>query len=240
MLKRTGGHWAALSLFLLLYTGGLIVLVPAAVSLIGRTPDSSWDTLWFWTDPDVEVGLMGWLSWSVIPVLIIVATQIVFVAPIVSFKPDVRSGGRPMMLSLIAIAVVAAALVVGLLCAVLALLDIWGDTLNLDRALWGWPVIPLIFVASWALWSWLFLLFTRKKREQGLLGRLVGLLLGGTVIEVLAVLPIDLMVRRRTDCYCSTGTFNALLFSTLAAIWLAGPGVLILYLRRRRQVPKIE
>jgi hypothetical protein len=43
------------------------------------------------------------------------------------------------------------------------------------------------------------------------------------------------MVRRRTDCYCATGSFHALLLATFAVLWLAGPGALIALTRRRRR-----
>ena len=232
-MKKPWQHrWGLLAAGVVVYAAALIFLVMAAVSVIGRTPESSWDSFWAWGKTD---SWRFWWYWCGLPVLIIVATQAVFVAPLV--KPDlsIRHGSRPMLLSLLAIAIVAAALAVGLLCALLELINVWDDKLDLNENVWGWPVVPLALIASWALWSWLFVLFTRKKRDERLLGRLVGLLLGGTVIEVLAVLPVDLMVRRRTDCYCATGTFNALLLATLAALWLAGPGVLILYLRRRRR-----
>ena len=58
--------------------------------------------------------------------------------------------------------------------------------------------------------------------------------------RVLAVIPIDIMVRRRTDCYCATGTFYSLVITILAAIWLGGPGVAILYLRRRRRLANVS
>ena len=43
------------------------------------------------------------------------------------------------------------------------------------------------------------------------------------------------MVRRRTDCYCATGTYYALLISLFSLMWLAGPGALILLMRRRHR-----
>lgn len=171
----------------------------------------------------------SWWSWCGGPALILVATQAVFVLPQVRVELRPSARRKSVVASLVVAAMVAAGLTVALACAVLELADVWD-------AHWGWPPVLLpVFVTSWVIWSGALLLFTRKRRHPGLLGRLVALLLAGTVVEVLAVIPIDVMVRRRTDCYCATGTFYSLLISVWAAMWLAGPGVLILFLRRRRR-----
>ena len=52
------------------------------------------------------------------------------------------------------------------------------------------------------------------------------------------VLPIDLMVRRRTDCYCGTGTFISMCFSAVALLWLTGPGIVIALTHRRRRTAR--
>ena len=67
------------------------------------------------------------------------------------------------------------------------------------------------------------------------MGRVVGLLLGGTIVEAALILPIDIMIRRRTQCYCETGSFVALCLSTWALLWLAGPGAIIVVFRKRHR-----
>ncbi|MHC4507244.1 MAG: hypothetical protein ACYTFI_28560, partial [Planctomycetota bacterium] len=174
--------------------------------------------------------------------LVLVATQALFVVPL--FKVDLQPArrSRSVLVSMMMAAVVAAAVTVALACGFLELLNLWEGELNdlLAEQSWGWPVTLPLFVTSWILWSAVFVVFTRKKRHAGLLGRLVTILLAGTVVEALAVIPIDIMVRRRTDCYCATGTFYSLFISILAAMWLSGPGVAILYLRRRRRMAKVS
>ncbi len=222
-----------------LYTAALMFV--STVAVFGLI-----DPMDLWTNPAgvFDPPLLAdpsWWSWCGGPALILVATQAVFVLPQV--RVDLRPSARrkSVVASLVVAAMVAAGLTVALACAVLELADVWdahtegSGAWELSERVWGWPVTLPVFVTSWVIWSGALLLFTRKRRHPGLLGRLVALLLAGTVVEVLAVIPIDVMVRRRTDCYCMTGTFHSLLISVWAAMWLAGPGVLILYVRRRRR-----
>jgi hypothetical protein len=60
-------------------------------------------------------------------------------------------------------------------------------------------------------------------------------LLAGTVVETVVVLPVDIMMRRRTECYCSTGTFYSLCLSAWALLWLCGPGAFLALTSRRRR-----
>jgi hypothetical protein len=69
-----------------------------------------------------------------------------------------------------------------------------------------------------------------------MLGRLSAWLLAGTLIELLVVLPMDIMVRRRTSCYCWSGSYYALCTAAIATLWLAGPGVVIALRSRRRRL----
>jgi hypothetical protein len=62
-----------------------------------------------------------------------------------------------------------------------------------------------------------------------------GLLLGGTIVELVIVIPIDVLVRHKTSCHCSTPSFHATWFATLALLWLTGPGLLVAALSRRRK-----
>ncbi len=50
------------------------------------------------------------------------------------------------------------------------------------------------------------------------------------------VVHIDVMVRRRTYCYCGSGTFFSLCFSAIAIVWLTGPGIVIALTSRRRRL----
>ena len=107
-----------------------------------------------------------------------------------------------------------------------------GDLLDHGIA---WVVIAAAFIGSWLIWSFILLIFTREIWADRMLGRIVHVLLAGTVIELLVIIPIDIMVRRRTDCYCATGTFWSLALAATAVLWLAGPGVFIAAMSKRHR-----
>jgi len=108
------------------------------------------------------------------------------------------------------------------------------DSDMLDHAI-VWLVLLVVFTGSWVSWSFILLVFTREMWADRLLGRIVHVLLAGTIIEFIVILPIDMMVRRRTDCYCATGTFLSICFAGTALLWLAGPGAWIAITSRRHR-----
>ena len=58
-------------------------------------------------------------------------------------------------------------------------------------------------------------------------------LVAGTFAEVLLTVPVDVMVRRRTSCYCDEGTFWALIVGGTTALWTFGPEIVLLFLAVR-------
>jgi hypothetical protein len=98
--------------------------------------------------------------------------------------------------------------------------------------------VPWLFIgivaAAWIFWFLIFALvgggqWTRR------FGRMYRTLIGGTILELLITIPIDVQVRRRTNCYCGEGTFFSLAIGLTAILWAFGPGVAILFLVRRQQ-----
>ncbi len=65
--------------------------------------------------------------------------------------------------------------------------------------------------------------------------RMYRLLLAGTILELLITIPIDVHVRRRTQCYCGEGSFWALTVGLTMAFWTFGPGIVLLFFVRRMQ-----
>ncbi len=175
----------------------------------------------------------------------IAVTQAVFLLPVVRFRPPQGERSRPLAVSLVVGAGVGALLTIGLGLALAEFAaglvkgdhgaNPWGDEELLSLQAAGIGAL-LTLAASWALWSFLLLVFSRELWADRALGRLTAVLFGGTLVELLVVLPIDLMVRRRTDCYCATGTFWSLCLSVVAVLWLAGPGVVLAVTSRRRRL----
>ncbi|MBG79298.1 MAG: hypothetical protein CMJ39_01145 [Phycisphaerae bacterium] len=186
---------------------------------------------------------------------IIMLTQYLFLLPLFRFKPEL-GGRRSLRSSMIVAAFGASLLSIGLLMGLVSLVQLLTGTIDsfgvpfymgvvgimigesrienyFDlESLVFW--IPLIFlIGSWVFWSVILCGFAARRTVPAAIRRVTGLLFAGTMIEVLLVIPLEAMVRRRSECYCETGSFQMLVGSILAGIWLMGPGVLILVLLRR-------
>jgi hypothetical protein len=236
---RRSRRWLIFLIGLPIYTVVLWAVAVSAIVLLNAPGDfvSTWRDIL--ADPeDIFTEPLAWI-WCNGPVLLIVITQALMVGPLITLKPVRGPKAHSLVVSILVCALVTSMLVLALLFAVLELFDVWDEPLNMDEGPWGgeaalWLSLPVLFL-SWVFWSLVFFRFTRRGRSYGIMGRLIGILLAGTIIETILIVPIDIMVRRRTDCYCATGTFHALLLSTFAVLWLAGPGALIVFTRRRRR-----
>ncbi|MHC4409176.1 MAG: FmdB family zinc ribbon protein [Planctomycetota bacterium] len=65
--------------------------------------------------------------------------------------------------------------------------------------------------------------------------RILRALIAGTVLELLVAAPVHAACYKRDDCYCTRGSYTALVFGGTALFWVFGPGVFLLYLRERKR-----
>jgi hypothetical protein len=186
--------------------------------------------------------------WSVgIAILVILGSQVVFLLPFGVPRPPLASRGRPLMQCLLIATFLAGLLTVGALLALgelLASLLTWtfadnpwdelGPANMLDDE-WAWVLLAGIVCVTWLVWGIGLFIYTRERWLDSAFGRIVGVLFAGTMIEWLALIPIDIMVRRRSDCYCATGTFWSVLIAGLGMFWLTGPAAFLLLTRGRRR-----
>lgn len=102
----------------------------------------------------------------------------------------------------------------------------------------GWVLLGLL-VFNWAAATPLLLAFARRApSHEDHLRRVASVLFTGTVVEVLSALPLDVLARRREDCWCGRGTLVAVVLGLVAGTILLGPLVfLVLLARRRRRWP---
>ena len=106
---------------------------------------------------------------------------------------------------------------------------------DMDKVVWigGWNAFWLITLLFWILWG---LIFTRLRDRYGpetFLRALMRRLMAGSILEALIAIPTHIVVRHRNEC--CTPVFSALgLYTGVAVMLMAfGPGVVILYARRR-------
>jgi hypothetical protein len=140
--------------------------------------------------------------------------------------------GTSLKLSLLTAALAIALLTCAGIWALIELMRLWENFLDLPGA--GWMLLGMIGLA-WALTTPLLYAFCRKARRDTLIARLSTRLFLGTMIETLAIIPLDVMVRKRTDCYCGSGSFLALTTTGTVGLFAMGPAIFAPFIARRRK-----
>jgi len=248
---RLWHRWIALGIIavvnavLLMAIGGTLVMLLGAED--GDVPSlldaitSAFRVEWF-SDP-------YWLGCCVIPAIVVTITQMMFTLPLLGSRPVMAPQGKPLMLTIAMAALIAAALSAGLFFAVAEVCGVFEgifatlvegdlrDQMHPFLAAWFGSLWPWVFIViGWVIWTPLLLTFARRTPGRSRWSRWIYWLLGGTVLETLIVIPLDVMVRRRTECYCASGTLFALIISMWALLWLTGPGIVIAATSKRRRL----
>ena len=202
---------------------------------------------------------ISWLGIG-ISVLVFVGSQIIFILPLVK-TPTITSKGKPLLCSVLIAGMFAAILTIMFGMLVMSIVqmsmtmpsdDGWAIFSLLFVGWWAveWSdffspaMLPEMYIfyvefgvllVSWMFWSWLLWVFVqRRHKDPSSLVRITGWLFAGTIFELLLAVPLMLIVRRRTDCYCATGSFGALILSIMGCLWLCGPGIVIALIWRKR------
>ena len=145
--------------------------------------------------------------------------------------------GVPLALSVAVAAFLAAALVAGFVMLAIEAVDMVVAHIDPNaREISEEVMFGAAFAATAIGWIIFTPLLVSLKKGQALdtfISRLAKRLFVGTVIEIAAAVPLDIMVRRKTDCYCSEDTFWSLVVAFSAGFIVMGPLVVLLPLGRR-------
>lgn len=98
-----------------------------------------------------------------------------------------------------------------------------------------WVLLIVMVLLVWVVPSLVLARFCGRGPKERVLGRLANRLLLGTCAEAALLIPVDVMVRRNTNCYCSEGPFIGLTLLGMIGFVGAGPAVLMPLFHRRRQ-----
>jgi hypothetical protein len=175
---------------------------------------------------------MEWITWLIVA-SIIVGTQTIFILPLVR-PPSSTFYGKSLKLSILLTSVVASVCTFALVVFVYSLVTtIFLDFPKQDSI--SQEFFWFFLGCSWIVWSVLLLVFVQRgNRDTNPLVRMTGFLFAGSLVEFLLSIPLTIMVGRRSDCYCETGSFFSLIASFIAALWLFGPFMVILLFWRKR------
>jgi hypothetical protein len=90
-------------------------------------------------------------------------------------------------------------------------------------------------IVSWGAATLLVARFLKRSDRETAMARLSARLFLGTVVEAGAIIPLDVMVRRKNDCYCFSPTLWGLTVCLAVGSMALGPVVWLVPLGKRRR-----
>lgn len=178
---------------------------------------------------------------TLITITVVTLAQAALVLPVA--RPSAkRSRGTPVWISMALAAVAIAALCVSAVWAADSIAFAIGSRHD-ESSDWvmNWRYAVAGGIAAWIPATLLLVAFARRSAasdpalsREDLLARTAALVFKGTMVKVAAIIPLDVMVRRRTNCYCDTGTFMALTVCATVGLFALGPAIFLPLLARRR------
>jgi hypothetical protein len=232
--------WALLAGYWVVQAGVVYVLGAAwlSVGMGGNGGSAFWSVTTikdFWA----ALGDGGLAIVMSVYVAVVTALQAVLVQS-VRRPVAVRERGSGLWASILVAALAIGTLWLAAVLAVVTAVYLWrtGGVDWMTRVVdWGggtWWVLLTPLVMGWAVATPLLVAFCRGKRREAALSRVATRILQGTAVEVMAIIPLEVMVRRKTNCQCDTATFWALTLCGTVGVVVAGPAVLLGVLCKRR------
>ncbi|MCE7973566.1 MAG: hypothetical protein DYG92_04460 [Leptolyngbya sp. PLA1] len=174
-----------------------------------------------------------YVAWVVGCTLGMALLQTVFLWPV--RKPTRKdASGLSVFLSLAAAGVMIGALLLAAGLAAGQFLWNYAEDLRAFESI-GRVVVIGTAVAGWLVGTWVLVAFCHRGTRESMVGRLAAKLLLGTIVETAAIIPLDVLVRRKESCYCLAGTYWALLICGAVGLVVLGPAILLPVLIRRRK-----
>lgn len=205
-------------------------LVQAAVPYVMLAPvmRAEWPSGREWAEMLCDPGYMLAVGGAIV---LLTVGQGLFLLPV--RKPGMAARGRPLWISMavagLGVAVMGAA-------AVLALLDAawmqWPKTEDVIEREW---LVLGVLVAGWVIATPLLVGFSRQGQVESALSRIAARLFLGTLVETMAIIPLNVMMRKRDDCHCAQGSLWALIGCAAVGWFALGPALLMPLLAKRRR-----
>ncbi|MBY0311720.1 MAG: hypothetical protein K2W85_06605 [Phycisphaerales bacterium] len=236
---RAIGKWRLLAMWWIAQAVLIALALPAYVGFATSVNASKGDwlgsvSLSDYTQAIGDLGFWQVLGWTA---GIITILQLAILLPVRQPRPRLKKGW-PLWLAIAATGACGAMLAGGI--ALAASILITGLTTTPSEASVVMWMLLSVMVASWLVATPLIMAFARNRLNAGqshdlVLRRVSALLFKGTVIEAALIIPLDIMVRTRTSCYCEMGTFWALTLCIGVGIITLGPIVLLPVFARRNK-----
>ncbi len=182
----------------------------------------------------VRIEHADWLTLPIVPAAVVTPIATLLFA---KFCPR----GMPALLTAALAACMAASLALGVVFALSSIPTILGPKKSIlsggsdAYAAWWWSGSLAAFFLTWIVATPLLLAFIRRGDRDSALARVASRLFLGSAIEAGAVIPLDVMVRRKTDCYCGESTLWTLTICWGVGTLVLGPAIWLVPLARRRK-----
>jgi hypothetical protein len=179
--------------------------------------------VWFYSEMGLDVVFLA------VALLVFFGVQGMFLIGMPQLRWPRAVRRKPMWVSVVAGSLAAGVLTFGLIMTGMNVLDVWKPA---TKAIGGhifWAVL-----ITWGAWLVVFAVMWTGEWLGGF-KQIYRLVCAGTWLEILITIPIDVHVRKKTDCWCGEGTFFALVAGSTVALWSFGPGLVLLFLTRRLQ-----
>ncbi len=185
-----------------------------------------------WAEIEGVARFQDFWGWTLLIAVSIAAAQAVFLWPVARPRPK-QQGGVAMWLSLATAGLAIGALSSALVIAVLHVVDEY--VTNADPPFAAEWFIVVCALPGWVVGTVLLSRFAKNDTRETRLARISARLFLGTMIEVAALMPLDVMIRRKTNCYCFAGTYIALAICGSIGLFALGPAIFLPALAKRRR-----
>ncbi len=175
----------------------------------------------------------------VIVVGLVLLAQWAFLRPGKGWTIRMATVGRPLKTSIFAAGVIAMLLTVGFVALLLELPNWWEGIMSAE-SYWGIICVWITMLIIWGIWSWIFFVYWRQGDRYTQLGRMIRGLVAGSVLETIIAVPVHIWATRQRECYCCRGTYTTLILAATVLIWAFGPGIVLLYMREKRRIEKLN
>ena len=170
---------------------------------------------------------------------LILLAQWAFLRPGKGWTIRMVTVGRPLKTSVFAAGVIAMLLTVGFITILLELPNWWQGIISAD-SYWGIICVWIAMLIIWGIWSWIFFVYWRQGDRYTQLGKMIRGLVAGSILETIIAVPVHIWATRQRECYCCRGTYTTLVLSATVLIWAFGPGIVLLYMREKHRIEKLN
>jgi hypothetical protein len=201
------------------------------VIVLGLFASAYADLLPMWLFP--LGALTGGLTATIILLLVTFGSQALFV-----FSAGTLNLCRPIRRRRLLAPVIIASLMMTILVGgvSLSLLELFAVD---DEGIIIWIFWALIGV-SWVVWS--IVLFARYKEmdRYAAVKGLISTMLAGSLLELLVAVPSHIVVSRRPGCFVGLATACGITSGIAVMLWSFGPGIVLMFLQKRREKEQRE